>query len=101
MSATILLVEDANSIRDMLRFALERELYTVVEADSAEQARHVLSHQQVDLIMVDWMMPGESGVDLVRKLRKNDLYLHMPILMLTARVDEDDIVKGLGAGADD
>lgn len=101
MSRTILLVEDAKAIREMLRFALERENYHVLEADCASAARDMLGREKVDLIMVDWMMPGESGVELVRKLRKNDIYSKLPILMLTARVDEDDIVKGLGAGADD
>ena len=101
MSTTILLVEDVKSIRDMLRFALERELHKVVEADCAEQAKLILREQSVDLIMVDWMMPGESGVELIKKLRKQELYAQKPILMLTARIDEEDLVKGLGAGADD
>jgi two-component system phosphate regulon response regulator PhoB len=101
MSRTILLVEDAKPIREMLRFALERENYRVLEADCAAKGRDVLGCESVDLIMVDWMMPGESGVEMVRKLRKNDVYSKMPILMLTARVDEEDIVKGLEAGADD
>ena len=101
MSRTILLVEDAKPIREMLRFALERENYHVLEADCAQMARDVLSKERVDLIMIDWMMPGESGVELLRKLRKSDVYSNLPMLMLTARVDEEDIVKGLDAGADD
>jgi two-component system phosphate regulon response regulator PhoB len=101
MSRTILLVEDAQPIRQMLRFALERENYQVLEAGCADQARDILSKERVDLAMVDWMMPGESGVELVRKLRQNDVYNKLPIVMLTARVDEEDIVRGLGAGADD
>lgn len=101
MSRTILLVEDAKPIREMLRFALERENYHVLEADCAQNARDVLSRERVDLILIDWMMPGESGVELLRKLRKNDVYANLPMLMLTARVDEEDIVKGLDAGADD
>lgn len=101
MSRTILLVEDAKPIREMLRFALERENYHLLEADCAQQARDVLSKEPVDLILVDWMMPGESGVELIRQLRNNEVYAHMPILMLTARIAEEDIVKGLGVGADD
>ncbi len=101
MSRTVLLVEDAHPIREMLRFALERENYRIVEADCADKARELLSKERVDLAIVDWMMPGESGVELVRKLRNNEVYANLPILMLTARVDEEDIVKGLGAGADD
>lgn len=101
MSRTILLVEDAKPIREMLRFALERENYHLLEANCAQQARDVLSKEPVDLILVDWMMPGESGVELIRQLRNNEVYAHMPILMLTARIAEEDIVKGLGVGADD
>ena len=101
MSRTLLLVEDAKPIREMLRFALERDNYHVLEADCADKARDILSREKPELIMVDWMMPGESGVEFVRKLRGNDIYRNMPVLMLTARVDEEDIVKGLESGADD
>ena len=101
MSRKLMLVEDAKPIREMLRFALERDNYQVLEADCADMAREILSREKPDLIIVDWMMPNESGVEFVRKLRNNDIYRNIPILMLTARVDEEDIVKGLDAGADD
>lgn len=101
MSHKILLVEDEQPIREMLRFALEREGFRIDEADSAEKARDYLSRNRPDLLLVDWMMPGESGVDFVKRLRKDEVMGDLAIIMLTARVEEVDKVKGLDAGADD
>ena len=101
MTKKLLLVEDEAPIRDMLKFALEREGYFVSEADSANQARELMSRNRPDLAVVDWMMPGESGVELIRGLRKDEIYADLPVIMLTARVEEKDKVKGLDCGADD
>ncbi len=101
MSRKILLVEDEKPIREMLRYALETEHYQVLEADSAGQARDVLADHNPDLMIVDWMMPSESGVEFIKRLRKDDLYNATPVIMLTARVEESDKVKGLDDGADD
>ena len=101
MARRILLVEDDSAIRQMLKLALQREEYLVIEADCANAGRACLAENVVDLIIVDWMMPEESGVEFVRRLRKDDVYKELPVIMLTARVEESDKVTGLEEGADD
>lgn len=99
--AQILVVEDESSIRDMLRYALERDGHTVHVAGSAAAARAVLADHAIDLALVDWMLPGGNGLEFVRGLRKDERTLSLPVIMLTARTDERDITAGLDAGADD
>ena len=101
MAARILLVDDEQPIREMLRFALERENYIVEEAESAFIAREKLSRKRPDLLIVDWMMPGESGVEFIKRMRKDDILAELPAIMLTARIEESDKVRGLDSGADD
>ncbi len=101
MSAIIMLVEDEQSIREMLRYALESNGYQVIEADSAGMAHELLMSHRPDLLIIDWMMPGESGIDFIRRLKQDEVWAELPILMLTARVEEMDKVKGLETGADD
>lgn len=101
LSAHILIVEDEPAIRDLLHTALERHQHRVTEADSAELARIKLEDPTIDMVLVDWMLPGGSGLELVRNLRKNELYKKLPIIMVTARSDESHISQGLDAGADD
>lgn len=101
MTKQVLLVEDEQAIREMLRYALEREEYQVEEADSAYKAREMLARKRPDLLIVDWMMPGENGVEFIRRLRKDEVLADLPVIMLTARVEEIDKVKGLDSGADD
>lgn len=101
MQRKILLVEDEQPIREMLRYALERENFQVEEAESASQARELLARRRPDLLLVDWMMPGENGIEFIRRLRKDEIVADIPIIMLTARVEEMDKVKGLDNGADD
>lgn len=101
MSKKILLVEDEQPIREMLRYALEREGFIVDEAENALHGRELLSKSRPDLIIVDWMMPGENGVDFIRRLRKDEVLADLPVIMLTARVEELDKVRGLDSGADD
>lgn len=101
MQKRILVVEDEASIRDMVAFALRKaELETQLAGD-AREAQMAISKSLPDLILLDWMLPGMSGLDLVRILRKQELTAHVPIIMLTARGEEMDRVAGLEAGVDD
>lgn len=97
----ILLVEDEPAIREMIRFALQREGYEVAEAGDVSEARTCLANSRPDLALIDWMLPDISGVEFVRSLRKDDLFRDLPIIMLTARAQEYDKTKGLDSGADD
>jgi len=97
----VLLVEDEQPIRDMIRFALSREGIDMVEAPDAETARQVLSSCLPDLILLDWMLPELNGVKFLRELKKKRELSKIPVIMLTARADEEDKIKGLEAGADD
>ncbi|GKT12445.1 MAG: two-component system, OmpR family, phosphate regulon response regulator PhoB [Thiomicrorhabdus sp.] len=97
----ILIVEDEAAIRDMLNFTLSAADYKVLEAHSAEQAWQMLSEVTPDCLIVDWMLPGVTGVSLTERVRKNDKFSSMPIVMLTARGEENDQVQGFEAGADD
>jgi len=101
MSAQILVVEDESAIRDMIRFALERHGYVIHTANNVSEASALLDSQSLDLALVDWMLPGGSGLELVRSLRKSEQNAHLPVIMLTARSEESDITAGLDAGADD
>jgi two-component system phosphate regulon response regulator PhoB len=98
---TILVVEDERPIRDMLRFALQRNAYKVREAENAAAARLDIAQHRPDLIVLDWMMPIMSGVDFARELKASATTADLPIIMLTARGEEDDKVKGLNIGCDD
>ncbi len=98
---TILLVEDEPDIRDMLNFALTRAAFQVWEAESAEDAMHKLDGLLPSLVIIDWMLPGMSGVELARRLRKDDHTRHLPIIMLTARGEESDKLKSFDSGVDD
>jgi two-component system phosphate regulon response regulator PhoB len=97
----ILIIEDEAAIRDMLKFTLTASEYDVSEASNAEEGWKLALDNQPDLILLDWMMPGTSGVALAQRLRQNDKTRTIPIIMLTARSDEDDQVQGFDAGADD
>ena len=97
----ILLVEDEPAISEMIRFALEREGYAVDEAADVKDARRMMANKRPDLAEVDWMLPDISGVDMVRGLRRDELNRDMPVIMLTARAEENDKVIGLESGADD
>lgn len=99
--ATILVIEDEAEIREMLRFSLERADYQVLEAETAEIALDKLQGRLPDLLLVDWMLPGISGVELIRRLRKDEVTANLPAIMLTARGEETDKLKGFDCGADD
>ena len=101
MTRTVLIVDDEQPIREMVEFSLERAGFRVVEAADAAEARVAVAEQQPDLILLDWMLPDMSGLDLARALRRENLAREIPIVMLTARTEEEDKVRGLDAGADD
>lgn len=101
MPAHILILEDEASIRDMITMALENNGHTTHSAPMVSAAREVLAEHTINLAIVDWMLPGGSGLEFVRALRKNTLYRNIPVIMLTARTEEHDITAGLDAGADD
>jgi len=101
MSLKILLVEDEVAIRQMLIFALQQQSFDVLEADNTQAASEIINSNDVDLIILDWMLPGISGVELCRRLKKDSGSKNIPIIMLTARAEEDDKIQGLNAGADD
>jgi DNA-binding response OmpR family regulator len=97
--AKILVVEDEADLRELLHLQLAREGYEVLECARGEEGLALLEKEPVDLILLDWMLPGMSGVDLARAIRLQAR--EVPILMLTARAEAADIVLGLEAGADD
>lgn len=101
ISPRILILEDETPIRDMLRMALNKHGYSVIEAADTIQARECLMQDPPDLLLVDWMLPGESGVEFVRQIKRDELTRDIPVIMVTARVEEDDRVRGLEVGADD
>ncbi len=97
----ILIVDDEMPIRDMLTMALEAGGYDVLQAENAQDAHGIVIDQSPDLVLLDWMMPGTSGLELLRRLKRNELTQNIPIVMLTAKTDEDEKVTGLESGADD
>lgn len=98
---TILIVDDEAAIRDMLRVALEMADYRCIEAADAQQAHAVVIDEKPQLILLDWMLPGTSGIELARRLKKDELTASIPIIMLTAKGEEDNKIQGLEIGADD
>jgi two-component system phosphate regulon response regulator PhoB len=101
MKGKILIVEDESSIREMLGYSLMKEGYAFEEAADVEEARAVINRNKPDLILLDWMLPGMSGIDYARRLRADTETQDIPIIMLTAKGDEADKVRGLDIGADD
>lgn len=97
----ILVVEDEAPIRDMVRFALERASFRIGTAGNASDARMNIANERPDLVLMDWMMPGVSGIELAREMKNSPLTRDIPIIMLTARAEEEDKVRGLNIGCDD
>jgi two-component system phosphate regulon response regulator PhoB len=97
----ILIVDDEPAIRDMVAFALRKGEYEPVHAGDAREAASAISERVPDLILLDWMLPGSSGLELARRWRRDDLTRDVPIIMLTARGEENDRVSGLESGVDD
>lgn len=98
---TVLVVDDEHAIRDMIIMALEKEGFSCVEASDAHKAESVIKQSKPDIVLLDWMMPGLNGVGFIRKLRRNEETRTLPVIMLTAKTGEDDLIEGLDSGADD
>lgn len=101
MTSTVLVVEDEPAIAELISVNLRLAGHTVLISGSAENARIQIGDVLPDLILLDWMLPGLSGVDLLRQLRNNDRTRDIPVIMLTARSAEIDKISGLEQGADD
>ena len=98
---SILIVDDEAPIREMIAVALEMAGYECLEADNALTAHGMVVDRQPDLILLDWMLPGTSGIELARRLKRDDKTSDIPIIMLTAKGEEDHKIQGLEVGADD
>ena len=98
---SILVVEDEDAIREMLIMVLDQAGFQVSQAASAEEAFSELAENRVDLLLLDWMLPGISGIELARRLKREASYKELPIILLTARGEEEDKIRGLEIGADD
>lgn len=101
MKNTILIVEDEIAIREMLSFSLMQVGYIVLQAGTAMEALKILDKVSPDLVVIDWGLPKISGLDLVNRIRENEVIVETPIIMLTARAEETDKIKGLETGVDD
>ena len=101
MNPTILVVEDEPAIQELVTINLKHAGFLVVRASSAEEGDSAIRAALPDLVILDWMLPGQSGVSLAKKLRADERTRELPIIMLTARVHEEDKILGLEAGADD
>ena len=100
-SVKILVVEDERAIREMVAFHLQRANFNVVEAANCQEAMIIISDEQPDLAIIDWMLPDMSGLELTRNLRRNKDNEDLAIIMLTAKNEERDMIAGLHGGADD
>ena len=101
MTATVLIVEDEPAIQELIAYNLEQAGHLALRADSAERALQMVRDELPDLVLLDWMLPGASGMEFARRLRADKRTRGVPIIMLTARSDEHDKLAGLDVGADD
>src|ERR1700742_1855360 len=101
MSARILVVEDEEALTTLLRYNLDAEGYDVETVARGDDADTRLKERVPDLIVLDWMLPGLSGIELIRRLRTRPETRQLPVIMLTARGEESERVRGLAPGADD
>lgn len=98
---TVLIVDDEFAIRDMLRMALEVAEYRVIEAENIQQAYTLIVDERPDIVLLDWMLPGGSGLELLRRIKRDKSCKEIPVIMLTAKTAEDNKIQGLDVGADD
>jgi two-component system phosphate regulon response regulator PhoB len=101
LKPTVLVAEDEGALVTLLRYNLEREGYRVVEATDGEEALLLAAEEKPDLVLLDWMLPQLSGIEVCRRLRAKPETRNVPIIMLTARGEEADRIRGLNTGADD
>jgi len=98
---TILIVDDEPAIRDMIGITLDLAGFASITAETAHQAHVAIVDSRPDLVLLDWMLPGGSGIELARRLKRDELTSTLPIIMLTAKTSEDNKVQGLDVGVDD
>lgn len=101
MATRVLVVEDDVAIKDMLCFSLRHSGFDCDAVGDAESGLELLKQQQPDIILLDWMLPGIDGIEFIRRLRANEYLADIPVIMLTAKGESEDMVKGLSVGADD
>ncbi len=97
----LLLVEDDPALSELLEFRFKAEGYTVIVTADGDEALLLAAEEAPDLVVLDWMIEGTSGIEVCRRLRRDKATAHVPIIMLTARETEDDRIRGLETGADD
>ena len=101
MTAKILIIEDEKAVREMLCFTLKNNGFEILEAEDSNSALDALKENEINLILLDWMLPGKQGIEISRIIRSSSEIKDIPIIMLTAKSDESDKVLGLESGADD
>ena len=101
MSRKVLVVDDEAPIREMLVFVLEQNGFQAIEAENYDSAIAAMVEPYPDMVLLDWMLPGGSGIQIAKKFKQNEHTRQIPIIMLTARGEEEDKVRGLEVGADD
>lgn len=99
--ANILIVDDEEAIREMISVSLELAGFHWMEAENGQMAHSIIVDERPDLILLDWMLPGVSGIELARRLKRDEATSEIPVIMLTAKSEEDNKIQGLDAGADD
>ncbi|MFO1391752.1 MAG: phosphate regulon transcriptional regulator PhoB [Agitococcus sp.] len=100
-SDRILIVDDEAAIREMISMALDLAGFETIEAEDALQAHHKIVDERPNLVLLDWMLPSMTGIELCRRLKRDETLSEIPVIMLTARGDEDHKIQGLDSGADD
>lgn len=98
---TILIVDDEAAIRDMIKMSLEMAGFSCLEAGDIQQAHSIIIDKTPDLVLLDWMLPGGSGIELLRRLKRDEVTHEVPVILLTAKAEEDNKIQGLDVGADD
>ena len=101
MAAKILIIEDEKAVREMLCFTLKNNGFEILEAEDSNSALDALRENEINLILLDWMLPGKQGIEISSIIRSSSEIKDIPIIMLTAKSDESDKVLGLESGADD
>ena len=101
MKHNILIVDDELPIRTMLQYALSKADFEISEAEDAKKTQEIINQKMPNLVLLDWMLPNMSGVAFAKTLKQNPHTQDLPIIMITAKADEDSVIMGLEAGADD
>jgi two-component system phosphate regulon response regulator PhoB len=101
MLANVLLVEDEKSIVTLIKYNLEKEGFKVFCAETGEEALKIIKEKTLDVVILDWMLPDVSGIEVCRQIKKDKKLKNIPVLILTAKGEPDDKIKGLEVGADD